>query len=158
MLSYGNMQFSGTCPPETPQPIKKKFCTIDIVGEINRYAKICWNRLAGGVPTDRRHITWKNFSYYIGLYVTLRCLTFSNYCMTLQPKRLNRFARTMAETMQFTVRKCFSGLMHVDMNYISGSKLPRKPKFWIPNAEVPAKSMHSNNVWTVREEAFQRTP
>ena len=38
-LSYGNMRFSGTCPAETPQPIKMKFCTIHYVGELTRYAE-----------------------------------------------------------------------------------------------------------------------
>jgi hypothetical protein len=36
MLSYGNMRFSGTCPAETPQQIKMKFCKIDYVGEVTR--------------------------------------------------------------------------------------------------------------------------
>jgi hypothetical protein len=39
-LSYANMRFSATCPAETPQPIKMKFCTIDYVGEITRCAKM----------------------------------------------------------------------------------------------------------------------
>jgi hypothetical protein len=52
-LSYGNMPFSGTCPAETPQPIMIKFCTIDYVGDVTRYAKNGCNRLAGGGPTDR---------------------------------------------------------------------------------------------------------
>jgi hypothetical protein len=30
-LSHGNMRFSCTCPAETPQPIKMKFCTTDNV-------------------------------------------------------------------------------------------------------------------------------
>jgi hypothetical protein len=39
-LSYGNMRFSGTCPAETPQLMKMKFCTIDNVGKVTRWAKI----------------------------------------------------------------------------------------------------------------------
>ena len=52
-LSYGNMRFSGTCPVETPQPIKMKVCKIDYVGELTGRAKNGWNRLAGGGPTYR---------------------------------------------------------------------------------------------------------
>jgi hypothetical protein len=33
-LSYGNMRFSGTCPAETPQLIKMKFCTIYYVARL----------------------------------------------------------------------------------------------------------------------------
>jgi hypothetical protein len=52
-LSYGNSQFSGTCPAETPQMISTKFCSIDYVGEVTRCAENGWNRLAGGGPTHR---------------------------------------------------------------------------------------------------------
>jgi hypothetical protein len=52
-LSYGNMRFSGTCPAETPQSIKMKFCKIDYVDEVTRCAKNGYNRLIGGGPTDR---------------------------------------------------------------------------------------------------------
>ena len=38
---------------ETHQPIKMKFCTIAYIGEIIRFAKNGWNRLAGGGLTDR---------------------------------------------------------------------------------------------------------
>jgi hypothetical protein len=34
------MRFSGTCPAETPQPIKMKFCTIDFVGKLRDVAKM----------------------------------------------------------------------------------------------------------------------
>jgi hypothetical protein len=52
-LSYGNMRFSGTCPADTPQPIKMKYCTIGYVGKTTRCVKNGCNRLAGGGPTDR---------------------------------------------------------------------------------------------------------
>ena len=73
-LSYRNMRFSGTCPAETPQPIKMKFCTIDYVGALTRGAKNGWNRLAGGGPTDRWNITSKTFltiPYFTLPYLTL---------------------------------------------------------------------------------------
>jgi hypothetical protein len=73
-LSYGNVRFSGTCPAETPQPIKMKFCTIDYVGEVTRYAKNGWNRLARGGPTDRSNITSKTFLTIP--YLTLLYFTF----------------------------------------------------------------------------------
>jgi hypothetical protein len=34
------MQFSGTYPADTPQPIKMKFNTIDYIGEINKIAQL----------------------------------------------------------------------------------------------------------------------
>jgi hypothetical protein len=52
-LSYGNMGFSGTCPAETTQQIKIKFCKIDDVGGVTRCAKNGCNQLAGGGPTNR---------------------------------------------------------------------------------------------------------
>jgi hypothetical protein len=52
-LSYGNMPFSGTCPAQTSQPIKMKFCMTDHVAETKQSAKNDWNRLAGGGPIDR---------------------------------------------------------------------------------------------------------
>ena len=118
-LSYGNMRFSGTCPAETPQPIKMKFCTIDYVGELTRCAKNGWNRLAGGGPTDRWNITSKTFLtiLYLIPYLTLPYFTFFFSCMPLQPKRLNRFARTIAQTTRFAVRKCLLGVALI-RNYI----------------------------------------
>jgi hypothetical protein len=58
-LSNGNMRFSGTCQTEIPKPINMKFCTIDYVGKVMRYANNGWNRLAGGGggPTDRWKVT-----------------------------------------------------------------------------------------------------
>ena len=77
--------------------------------------------------------------------------------MPLQPKRLNRFARTIAQTTRFPVRKCLLGVALIQ-NYISGSKLPKKgsklpkkPTFWNPKAKCPAKSIHSDNIWTVKD-------
>jgi hypothetical protein len=115
-LSYGNMWFSGTCPAETPQPIKMKLCTIDNVGKVTRCAKKSWNRLYGGGPTDRWNITSKTL-------LTILYLTFF-YCKPLQPKRLNRSARTMAQTTRFAVRKCLLGVAII-RNCISKSKSPK---------------------------------
>ena len=63
--------------------------------------------------------------------------------MPLQPKPLNRFARRMAETTRFAVRKCLWG--RVDTKLHLGVKTPENPKFWNRNAKCPAKLMHSNN-------------
>ena len=111
-LSYGNMRFSGIRPAETPQPIKMKLCTIDYVGELTRCAKNDCNRLAGGGPTDRVKYNLKNFSYY-----TLPYFTFFYSCMPLQPKPLNRFARTIAQTTRLAVRNCLLGVALI-RNYI----------------------------------------
>jgi hypothetical protein len=40
-LSYGNTQFSGTCPAETPKPIKMKFCVIDY-SDVPKMVAIGW--------------------------------------------------------------------------------------------------------------------
>jgi hypothetical protein len=58
-------------------------------------------------------------------YLTLLYL-FS--CNRLQQKRLNRFARTIAQTTRFAVRKCLLGVASI-RNYILGSKSPKNPKF-----------------------------
>jgi hypothetical protein len=110
-LSYGNRRFAGTCPAETPQPIKSKFRMIDYVGEITRCAKNNCNRLAGSGPTDRWNITSKTvltIPYLTLPYLTLLYFTFFS-CNRLQQKRLNRFAPTIAQTTRFAVRKCFWG-------------------------------------------------
>jgi hypothetical protein len=39
-LSYGNMRFSVTCPAETPQLIKIKFCTIDYIAWLRNVSKM----------------------------------------------------------------------------------------------------------------------
>jgi hypothetical protein len=52
-LYYGNMRFSGTCPAETPRPIRMKFCMIDFLSEATQFVKKCWNVLAGGGPTEK---------------------------------------------------------------------------------------------------------
>jgi hypothetical protein len=77
-LYFANMRFSGTCPAETPQPIKMKFRTIDYVGEITRCAKNGYNRLAGGGPTDKWNITSNTFLtiHYTLPYFTLLYLLF----------------------------------------------------------------------------------
>ena len=107
-LSYGNMRFSGTRSAETPQPIKTKFPTIDKVGKLTRCTKNGCNRLAGGGPTDRWNITSKTFLTIP--YLTILYLTFFYSCMPLQPKRQNRFARTIAQTTRFAVRKYLFGV------------------------------------------------
>ena len=126
-LSCGNMRFSGIRPAEIPQPIKMKFCTIDYVGELTGCAKSDCNRLAGGGPTDRWNIT----STFV-LYFTLPYLFYS--CMPLQPERLNRFERTVAQTTWFAVRKCFLGVALI-RNYIS-SQNPRKSQILEPGCQV----------------------
>ena len=117
-LSYGNMRFSGIRPAETPQPIKMKFCKIDYVGELTRCAKNGCNRLAGGGPTHRWNITSIFVQYF----------TFFFSCMPLQPKRLNRFARTTSQTMRFAVRKCLLG-GRVDTKLQFGVKTPKTSTF-----------------------------
>jgi hypothetical protein len=134
-LSYGNMRFSGTCPAETPHPIEMKFCTIDYVGDIMRFAKNGCNGLAGGGPTDRWNITSKTFLTIP--YLTLPYLAFFS-CNRLQQKRLNRFARTMAQTTRFAVRKCLLWVALVG-NYITGSKSPRKPQISEPGCQISSQ-------------------
>jgi hypothetical protein len=130
-LSYGNMRFSGTCPAETPQPTKMKFCTINYVGEITRFAKNDWNQLAGGGPTDR----WNEI---LKTSLTLHYLTLPSFsCMPPQQKRLNRFACTMAQTTWFAVRKCLLGVALIRI-YISESK-PQKPQISEPGCQISSQ-------------------
>jgi hypothetical protein len=44
------MQFSGTCPAETPQPIKMKFCTIDYAGKFTDVPKMVGIGLLEAAP------------------------------------------------------------------------------------------------------------
>jgi hypothetical protein len=68
------------------------------------------------------------------LYVTL--YLFSD--KALQPKRLNQFARTMAQTTRFVVGKYLSGVALIENN-ISVSKPLEKPKFLNRDAKFQAK-------------------
>jgi hypothetical protein len=131
-FSYGNMRFSGTCPAETPQPIKMKFCTIDYVGEVTQCANNNCNQLAGGGPTGRWNITSKTFSYYTLLYLTY----FS--CNRLQRKRLNRFARTMAPTTRFAVRNYLMG-GRIGTKLHFGVKTSRKPQNLEPGCQISSQ-------------------
>ena len=107
-----------------------------------------WLESVGGdSPTDRWNITSTFLLYLTLLYFTL---PFFYYCMPLQPKRLNRFARTIAQTMRFAVRKCLLGVALI-RNYIWGSKHIENPKFWKRDAKFTAKSIQSNDFWTVRD-------
>jgi hypothetical protein len=85
-FSNANMRFSGTCPAETPQPINKKFCTIDYVGKVTRCAKNGCNRLPAGGPTDTQNITSTGFLAIP--YFMLPYFTFFS-CKRLQQKWLN---------------------------------------------------------------------
>jgi hypothetical protein len=85
--------------------------------KITRWAENGLNRLAGGGPADRWNITSKTF-------LTLPYFTILS-CVPLQPKRLNRFVRTMAQQTWFAVRKCLLGVASIG-NYISGLKSQKK--------------------------------
>jgi hypothetical protein len=133
-LSYGNMRFSGTCPAETPLSIKMKFCTSDCISKFAWCAKNGCNWLPRGGPTDRWNITSKNF--LTTPYLSLPYFTFFS-CNRLQQKRLNRFARIMAQTMRFAVRKCLLG--RVDMKLHFGVKTPRKPQISEPGCQISSQ-------------------
>jgi hypothetical protein len=62
------------------------------------------------------------------LYFTLPYLTFFSCNRLYSKKRLSRFARTMARTTRFAVRKCLLGVALVG-NYILGSKPQENPNF-----------------------------
>jgi hypothetical protein len=48
------------------------------------------------------------------------------FLYSLQPKRLNQFARKMAQTTRLAVRKSLLGVAFT-LNYISASELPKTP-------------------------------
>ena len=112
---------------------------------LRRRAYLMCQKWFESVGWGRPH-TWVKYNLKNFSISTLLYLFFS--CMPLQTRRLNRFARTMAQTTRFAVRKCLLGVALI-RNYISGSKPPKNPKFWNRNAKFPAKSIHSNNFWTV---------
>jgi hypothetical protein len=91
-----------------------------LAGEVTRCSKNGSHRLAGGSPTNRWNITSENF-------LIIPYLTFFS-CNRLQQQRLNRFARTMAQTTRFAVRKCLLGVVTIG-NYILGSKPQKTPNF-----------------------------
>ena len=138
------MRFSGMPPAETPQPIKMKFCTIDYVGELTRCAKNCCNRLAGGGPTDRWNITSTFVPYLTLPYFTLPFFfLYASTAQTAQPI----YTHDSSNDVVCCKEVPFGG--HVDTKTHSGVKTPKNPKFWNRGAKFPAKSIHSNNVWTV---------
>jgi hypothetical protein len=75
-LSYGNMPFSGTCPPETPQPIKMKYSRlITSVGlrDVPKMIAIGWLEAAPQIGEIKPQ---KLFLYLTLLYLTLHHLFF----------------------------------------------------------------------------------
>jgi hypothetical protein len=89
----------------------------------------------------------KNFSYYTGtlLYLTLLHHLFS--CKPLQPKPLNRFARTMAQTTRFACKEVpFRCRVHRKLHF--GVKAPRKPPIFELGYQI--SSQITNNFSTVR--------
>jgi hypothetical protein len=102
----------------------------------------------------RRPHRWVKYKLtnFFSLYITLPNLTLPYLfsCKPLQPKRLNRFVRMMAQTTRFAVRKCFLGVALIG-NYISGSKTPREPQISEPGRKISSQiKIHTNNFWTVR--------
>ena len=113
-------------PSRNPSPIKMKFCTIDYVGELTRCAKNGLNQLAECGPTVR----WNIISTFV-LYLTL---PFFYSCMPLQPKRLNRFARTMSQTTRFAVRKCLLGSRWYEITFRG-----RNPHILEPDCQISSQ-------------------
>jgi hypothetical protein len=124
--SCRNMRFSGICPAEAPQPIIMKFYTIDKVGKVTRCAKNGWNRLAWAAP-EIGEIKPQKLSY---TYLTFPYLSLF-WDVSILPKGLNRFARTVAQTTRFAVRRSLLGVALI-RNYISGSK----PKILEPECQI----------------------
>ena len=152
------MRFSGIPPAETPQPIKMKFCMIDYVGELTWCANNGCNRLAGDGPTDRWNITSIFVLYFTLLYFTLLYLTLPFFsCMPLQPKRLNRFARTIAQTTRFAARKCPLGSRWYEITF-RGQNPPKTPNFGtgMPNFQPNQYSRITFERWEI-DEKFQRS-
>ena len=131
-LSYGNMRFSGIRPAETPQPIKMKFCTIDYVGGLTRFAKNDCNRLAGGGPTHRWNIT----SIFV-LYLTLLYLTFfflyASTAQTAQPI----YTHDSSNDAVCYKEVPFGGRAVMKLHL--GVKTPQKPQILEPGCQISSQ-------------------
>ena len=136
------MRYSGTCPAETPQLIKMKFCTINYVGELTWCTKNGCNRLARGGPTDRWNVTSTTF-LTISYFIFFWCLYSPNGLTDLHARSINSDDAVCCKEVPFGRR--------VDTKLLFCVKIPRNAKFWNRNAKFPAKSIHSNNFWTVRD-------
>ena len=146
-LSYGNMPFSGTCPAETPQPIKMKFCMIDYVGELTRCAKNGYHRLAGGGPTDRWNIT----STFV-LYFTLPFLfLYVSTAQTAEPICTHDSSNDAVCCKEVP----FGG--RVDMKLHLGVKPSKTPNFGtgMPNFQPNQYSWITFERWEI-DKKFQR--
>jgi hypothetical protein len=137
-LSYGNMRFSGTCQTETSQPIN--FCTIDYIGKFTRCIKSGWNRLTGVAPHIGEIEHWK----LLILYLTLPFFLHTTIAQTAKPVCTHGGSdgAVCCEEVPFGSR--------IDTKLHFGVKNPQNLKFWNWDAKFPAKSIHLNNFWTVR--------
>ena len=82
------------------------------------------------------------------LYFTLLYFTFFLYASTAQkaePIRMHNGSNDAVCCKEVPFRGRVDKKLHL------GDKPPKNPKFWNRNAKFPAKSMHSNNFWTVRD-------
>ena len=141
----------GTCDFQVsaqPKPLNRSrwnFARLIRSASLRDVPKMVWISWLGAAPQIGETYT----STFV-LFLTLPYFTFFYSCMPLQPKRLNRFARTIAQTTRFAVRKCLLGAALI-RNYIKGSKPPENPKFWNRDAKFPPKSIQPNNFSTVRD-------
>jgi hypothetical protein len=130
---YAFLRFSGTCPAETPQPINMKFCTIDYVGEVTRCAKIGWNRLTGGGPTNRWNITSKTFLTIPDLTLPFSFFLYASTPKTTQPI----YTHDGSNDAVYCKEVPFGG--RVDKKLHFGVKIPQKPQILNWDAKFPAK-------------------
>jgi hypothetical protein len=141
--------------PAQPKPINRSIWNFAL---LIMSARLCQKGLESvclGDPAGRWNITWKFFITI--LYLTLPFFTFFNSCMCLQPKRLDRFTRTMTQTTRFAVSSAFWGSHWYKITFrVQNSQ--KTPNFWtrMPNFQSNQYIRINFERWEI-DEIFQRT-
>jgi len=115
--SYGDRQISSPYKINTPEPIDKKFRTVDYVREVTLYTKFDTNPSSGGFWANGWNIT-KNIFYL--------CLFFSGTRTGQTRGRI--FTRDSSKDVKSRKDVPFGGLNDVPLNFVD--KTPQKLIFW----------------------------
>jgi len=102
LVPYGNMLTSTSHSSETSQVIRMKLCTFDYVRETTHVPSLVGIRPLGVAPHISEIYTSCVFSSFLPAFLLYSLFS----CASAQAKRIEIISRTMAQKMQFGVRKC----------------------------------------------------
>ena len=116
--SYGDRQISTPYKINTPEPIDKKFGTVDYIREGTLYTKFDTNPPTGGFWANGWNITKKLFFIYTFFFSVTRTGQTRGWI----------FTRDSSKDVKSRKDEPFGSLNDVPLNF--GGKTPEKLKFW----------------------------